>query len=409
MKIMAVFGRNAYGDPRRGEGYEHANILPDLDRLPGVTHVSLFDAWDRSQYDGFAALNAAFVRRVAEQQPDVIFLVLMNYEIWTETLDLIRANSPATLVHWGTDDSWKYAEFTRFIAPHVDLHVTTDAHAFETASRNRATNVALSQWAACSAKLAEPLPSAACTFDVSFVGACYGNRPKWIAALAERGIKVACFGHGWPGGVVAAEKLPDIVRSSRLSLNFADSGLKLTARGVVRSRQIKARVFEVPGAGGVLLTEHADGIERYFDTHSEIATFHDKDELAHQIRAYLADPTARDALAAGGHKRVAVEHTYRMRLPMLIARAQETSRSARAERAWTLDVAQLQPAIKQHVSGLAVRAGGHGLRRLGRIAFGPLKGPRVARRMAHELSWRLHGAKTYSAAGLPGQLFYRES
>lgn len=35
MKILCVFGRHAYGDPARGEGYEHANFLPAFAALRG--------------------------------------------------------------------------------------------------------------------------------------------------------------------------------------------------------------------------------------------------------------------------------------------------------------------------------------------------------------------------------------
>ena len=98
--------------------------------------VTLFDCWDRSAYADFAAMNMALVRSVAQVKPDVIFLVLMGPEVWTETLDLIRSYSPAAVVNWGTDDSWKYAQFSRFIAPHVDLHVTTHAPTVERGARD---------------------------------------------------------------------------------------------------------------------------------------------------------------------------------------------------------------------------------------------------------------------------------
>ena len=55
----------------------------------------------------------------------------------------------------------------------------------------------VSQWAAASSRLAEPLPSQACTYDVSFVGAAYGNRRAQVKEMARRGIDVTCFGHGW--------------------------------------------------------------------------------------------------------------------------------------------------------------------------------------------------------------------
>lgn len=39
----------------------------------------------------------------------------------------------------------------------------------------------------------------------------------------------------------------------------------------------------------------------------------------------------------------------------------------------------------------------------------PQRAPRAARRIMFELSWRLFGSHTYSAAGWPGRMFYREN
>jgi spore maturation protein CgeB len=43
------------------------------------------------------------------------------------------------------------------------------------------------------------------------------------------------------------------------------------------------------------------------------------------------------------------------------------------------------------------------------LAFGRRRGARAARRFLFELSWRIAGARTYSASGWPGRIFYRES
>lgn len=406
MKILAVFGRHAYGDPARGESYEHANILPDLRDIAGADEVALFDCWDRSAYASYAEMNRALVASVAAFEPDVIFLVLMGYEIWTETLDLVAAQSPAALIHWGTDDSWKYAQFTRFIAPHVHLHVTTDAAALEQSQRDGLANVALSQWAACGAKLASPLPAEACMHDVTFIGAAYGNRPAWVAALSQRGVGVTCYGKGWDTGVVSSVDMARIYRHSRISLNFADSGLQMTGGKIQRSRQIKARTFEVPGAGGFLLTEPAEGLGEYFDIGREMVTYADADDLAAKVRHYLAQPGERDAMARLAHARVAAEHTYRARLPGLIGRAREHAAARQPARAWRLDPAVLAPAVARHGRGAVLRAAGAGLTRIATLGLGADRGPRAARRLVHEASWRVAGARTYSAAGLPGRMFY---
>jgi spore maturation protein CgeB len=408
MKILAVFGRNAYGDATRGEGYEHANMLPDLELIAGGGNVRLFDSWDRSAYADFAALNVALVREVAAFQPDVIFFVLMTHEIWLESLEAIAANSPAALINWGTDDSWKYAEMTQFIAPLVDLHITTDLATARRAAERGDAHIALSQWAASSGRLCLPCASADCDYDVSFVGACYGNRAAWVGALAERGIKVDCFGKGWGGGVVSSADIARIVRRSRISLNFSDSGLQIVGGRIQRSRQIKARTFEVPGAGGFLLTEPAEGLERYFNLSTEMATYENADDLAAKIGFYLSHPVERDAMAQQAHARVAREHTYRARLPALFELALRNAAARRTGKTWQLDPSLLDAAAKSHEVGPIVKAAGAGLMGLCRFALGNVKGSKAARRFVHEVSWRLAGACTYRAAGLPGRMFYRD-
>jgi spore maturation protein CgeB len=407
MKILAVFGRDAYGDQARGESYEHANILPDLTSL--ATHVALFDSWDRSAYAGFAQLNTALVRTVAHVRPDVIVLVLMGYEIWTETLDLIRAGSPAAILNWGTDDSWKYAQHTRFLAPHVDLQITTHEPAIVQAARHGITNMVLSQWAASSGALRPPVPSADCRYDVTFIGKNYGNRSAWIEALQQRGIEVTCFGSGWDNGVIAARELPDIIQQSRISLNFSDSGLQVVDGTLAHSRQIKARTFEVPGAGGFLLTQPARHLEDYFDLETELVTYGGPDDLAAKITHVLANPGERDAMAARAHARVVRDHTYAARFPRLIEMARSNARTrATFDTAWRLDPAALSLAIASHSTGPALNALRWALTRSARLGVGPARAGPASRRLVHEISWRTVGARTYSAAGLPGRMFYHE-
>ena len=406
MKILCVLSRYAYGKPERGENYDYVHFLPAFERMGH--EVDFFDSGDRSLFNDFADLNRALLERVAGFRPDVIFCVLMHYEVWFETLDLIRANSPALVVNWGTDDSWKFWQASRFFAGHVDLHVTTDRMAAEAAAPRGLDNVLLSQWAASGAALAEPCPSQACRHDVSFVGSMYGYRADWIAALRASGISVACFGHGTDHGVVSAPEIPDIYRSSRISLNFSGSGQNPGGVAGAGGRQIKARTFEVPGAGGFLLTEAAPGLEQYFAVDHEIATFASRDEIVIKTRYFLDHPDARDNIARAGHARTRAEHTYEKRFADILERLRSSS-AGRRTRPWTLSAAALDDGVRRYR-----RKGLNGWVRAALVvplslAFGKQRGPRAARRLVYELSWRLGGVATYGAGGLPGRLFYNES
>ena len=402
MKILCVFGRHAYGDPARGEGYEHASFLPALAALGH--ELELFDSLDRASYGGFAALNRAFVERVERCRPQAILCVLMHYEIWTETLDLVRSRSPAALLNWGTDDSWKFEQFGRFVAPHVDLYVTTSPAAAARARRLALDNVVPSQWAA--SKLCAPLPASRCRYQASFVGTAYGNRRRWVEALRARGIEIECFGHGWPAGPVDTPELLRIANESLVSLNFGDSGLHFRRGVPYRSRQIKARTFEVPGAGGLLLTQPADDLERYFAAGKEIDVFASPDEAAAKIRRHVNEPERRDAMARAGHERVRREHTYAARFAPLL---EEAMSRARARPPATAPVRGFEAIAAQHSAPWWLRVLRVALAAPASLLFGARRGPRAARRLLFELSWRLAGESTYSARGWPGRTFYRES
>lgn len=401
MKILCVFGEHAYGDPSRGEGIEHANFLSAFRRLGH--EVSFFESFSREPYANFAALNHALLKKVEETAPDVVFCVLMQYEVWIETMRLIR-KSGAWLVNWSTDDSWKYPMFSKVIGNEFDLFATTYPELITRYHRDGIGSVYASQWAANAETLFPPLSSASCTYSVSFVGAAYGNRPAMIEKLRREGVNVACFGHGWPDGPVDAKRVCEIIRESQVSLNFSE-GAHGGSNGLP-DRQIKARVFEVPGCGGCLLTERAPNLERYFRVGEEILSFEGEDELVREVKSLLDDSERRNQIAHKGFERVQCEHTYDRRFDEMLKEL--TGRVAKRSRlpiGWAAfevaaDAHHVSPALKMVRSFLIGMMS---------IIWGRQRGSRAARRLAFELSWRLRGAWAYSAVGWPGRLFYRES
>ncbi len=401
MKILCVMGEHAYGDPLRGEGVEHASFLPALRRLGH--EVSFFESFSREPYESFAELNRALLCRVEETAPDVVFCVLMQYEVWTDTIRLIRS-SGTFVINWSTDDSWKYSMFSRLIGTEFDLFVTTYPELVNRYQRDGIRSVYVSQWAANAETLAPPVSAASCRYQVSFVGAAYGNRPAMIEKLRQEGINVACFGHGWSEGPVEAKRIGEIIRASQVSLNFSE-GAHGTTHGV-SGRQIKARIFEVPGYGGCLLTERAPNLERYFRVGEEILSFEGEEGLVREVRTLLASPDRRDLVAQKGFDRVRREHTYDRRFDeMLDALTGRVAKRSRLPIGWPV----FAVAAEGHRLGPVLRMIRSSLMGMASLIWGRQRGPRAARRLAFELSWRLRGAWTYSAAGWPGRLFYRES
>jgi spore maturation protein CgeB len=401
MKILCVFGQYAYGDPARGEGYEYVNFLPALRRLGH--EVVFFESLDRKLYGDFAELNRSLLQRVEETAPDVVLCVLMQYEVWIETIRLIRDSGPV-LINWATDDSWKYTMFSRLLGPEFDLYATTYSDVVSLYHRDGIGSVYLSQWAANAEALVPPIPARECRYPVSFVGAAYGNRSVMVEALRREAVEVACFGHGWPAGPVEAKGISEIVRSSQVCLNFSEGSRRGGLVGM--DRQIKARIFEVPGYGGCLLSERAPNLDRYFRIGEEILTFEGSGELVGAVKTLLANPERRDTIAQCGFERVSREHTYDRRFEHLFTEMnQRVSPRPRRSVNWH----EFEAVENRHSFGPGLRAFRAILVRCARLIWGERRGPRAVRRVIFELSWRLVGARTYAAAGWPGRIFYKES
>jgi spore maturation protein CgeB len=409
MRVLCVFAKYQYGDRQRGESYEIANFAPAFRRLGH--EVEVFDSSERREFSDFAELNRALIKRAQVFQPDVVFAIPSLYEVWLETWEIIRASQPVTLIHWASDDSWKYTQASRFFAPHFDVMATTDRGAYARYRREGFEDVFLTQWAANADTLVPPARADECDYGVTFVGAAHGNRATLVEKARNAGIDIECFGHGWPAGPVTYRRLLDIVRGSVVSLNFADSAYIRRGLRLERSLQLKARNFEVPGAGGFLLTQAVPGLDKYYDPSSEIAVFSDAGELADQARYFLMNTVERDRRAAAAYRRTAREHTYDRRLEELLsfAMTRYDHRTRSEGRALTVESAAFEAAVARHSVRPSLRAVARFAMWLCSLIWGRARGPRAARRITFEISWRLCGRSTYSSAGVPGRLFYRQS
>jgi len=406
VKILCALGRHNYGNPARGEGYEYVNFLPALRNMGH--EVIFFESFSRDDYSGFVQLNKKLLEVVQLEDPDVVLCVLLGYEIWLETLQMIRATSRSVLINWSTDDSWKYEQFSRYVASVFDIYATTYSAAMRKAKRDGYDNFVLTQWGASSTLLQPPLLSAQCRYHVSFIGTCYGNRSQWVAGLAELGIVVECFGYGWKNGPVSADDIPRIIQKSIISLNLSDSGTHWNGALPTKSRQLKARIFEVPGSGGFLLTERADGLDAWYEAGKELEVFDDLPDLARKIRYYLDHPQARDRIAEAGYQRTHHQHTYEMRFAGILNQVAHLA-VAKKDKVFTLDADVFGELARKHRVGALMAMVGMALRAPFILIWGRERGPRAARRLLFELSWRLFGRRVYSVSGWPGRLFYRES
>ena len=388
MKILCIFGKYQYGKKERGLSTEYFSFVSAF-KLLGY-EIVFFDSWDRSLYSNFVKLNKALIETVEKEEPDIVFSVQLGYEIWLETWDYIRANFDCKLINWCTDDSWKYKEHSKFLAPHFDLMVTTYEE-FLSLYENQNANAILSGWAVPVQWIKEPKKAKDCKYKVSFVGAAHGDRKDKIKYLKNRGIEVKCFGYGWENGAIKANEIPKIFNDSIISLNFANSS---------GENQIKARVFEVTGSGGFLLTENAKNLDKVFNE-NEIALFDDMEECVKKINFFLQNLDIRDDMVKSSFKRCEKNYTYANRLEKIL----KTVENLPAKKIKSVD---FDLVIKAHKRGFVLILFRNILIMIGMIFFGKEKGKRFARRVMYEFSWRIFGADTYMAKGIVGRMFYNE-
>jgi len=81
---------------------------------------------------------------------------------------------------------------------------------------------------------------------------------------------------------------------------------------------MKTRMFEIPGAGALMITQHHDGLEEFYDIDKEIVTFRTVEEFSEKAKNLLKNPERLEKIAAAGHKRWLAEHDSKVRLKKVL-------------------------------------------------------------------------------------------
>ena len=342
MKIFYAGCEYDHFDPKRGRSFEHENMYVPLAAYPGAT-VTYFP-FERILEGGDLArgrekFNKDLIEAVQREKPDLLFVFPYSDELEPATLDALKQHTRT--VAWFADDSWRFYNYSKFWATHYSWAITTYSWMPPLYRAAGQPNVIRSQWAADTARYKPALVERGESGpDVSFVGSWSRPRAEIIEALGRRGIRVAAYGGGWPGGRISHEDMLRIFATSRinLALNPAPGLWNKNSIGRLVARpsltrivpdfhfaanfeawlhrdipQVKARHFEIPACGGFMMTGGADDLDRYYEPGKEIAMYGTVNELVEKIRYYLAHEDERAAMARAAYERTIREHTYQRR------------------------------------------------------------------------------------------------
>lgn len=112
------------------------------------------------------------------------------------------------------------------------------------------------------------------------------------------------------GPVDNTTAVPFIFHHSLLNLNISSQQLATT---------VNLRVFEVPAAGGFLLTDWKDELGELFDFDSELVVYKSIDEMNDLIAFYQQNPSKREHIINKARQRVLKEHLVIHRIRKMIS------------------------------------------------------------------------------------------
>lgn len=341
MRILYCALKYDYGIPGRGFSYEHENFYPTLSCMPNI-EVVYFPFDEVLREVGRREMNVKLLESLDRCSPDLCFFVLFTDEISKETIQNITRQGKTITFNWFSDDHWRFKLYSKKWAHLFHWVSTTDSQAIEKYCSIGYDTVIKTQWACNSKSLREP-GSQQLTYDVTFVGQPHSNRRKIVAGLKRLGIRIECWGKGWPNGRLDQEKMLDVYQASKISLNFAEPSVHLGLEPIAKifltrrandhlrlntvmemvgqlkallgppRTQIKARDFEIPGCGGFLMTDASEEIQEFYTPGKEVIRFDGFDDLVDKIRYYLVHEEERERIRNAGFARTRRDHTFEQR------------------------------------------------------------------------------------------------
>jgi len=258
-------------------------------------------------------LNEALLSRVKQLKRLTLVWVDKGRWIYPETLDKLRAQTGASLVHYTPDAQlWdnKSRYFNAYI-PLYDLVVTTkpfEAKLYKAAGA-REVLLVLQGYGSRFGPLARAASEKVMLqSDVCFIGHCQRHYAARLQVAAHTGARLRIWGRGWcrytrfhswarehvAGDGIWGEQYPIALASSKIALGLLSKRIPETTT---------TRTFEIPATGAFLLAERTDDHLALFREGIEAEFFESDEELQEKIHFYLKNDNTRRKIAAAGRER----------------------------------------------------------------------------------------------------------
>ncbi|MEW6660618.1 MAG: glycosyltransferase [Thermodesulfobacteriota bacterium] len=125
---------------------------------------------------------------------------------------------------------------------------------------------------------------------------------------------------GWQKLVPAPFRLhPEVNYFHDLPAIYGATAINFNATSLQMKAAVNQRVFDVPAAGGFLLTDFKEQLAEVLEPGKESVCYHAPEEIPGLVRFYLDHPEARRRIIERARARVLQEHTYRHRIQEMLA------------------------------------------------------------------------------------------
>jgi len=349
--------RNLY-EPLIELGHEVVLFLTD----EGRKAVRRRDAAARAAFS--QKMLDAFRREHAQKPFDLFFAYLTDGMVEPGAIDEIRKTGVPTC-NFSCNNAHQFY-LVEELSPHFDysLHSEKDA-------REKFLSIGANPlwWPmASNPKYFKPIDVPR-TIPVSFVGANYALRARYIAHLLENDIDAHAYGPGWVWGTssrwrsiakrykylllalvarspqaqsaasaqladhdfrrtlgalfpanvhppVSDEELIALYSRSHISLGFLEVYDRHDPSRPV-TQHLHLREFEAPMSGALYFTGYTEELAEMFEPGKEVVVYRNQHELLDKVRYYLAHPKEAERVRQAGRARALKDHTYQRRFQQL--------------------------------------------------------------------------------------------
>lgn len=242
-------------------------------------------------------------------KPELLFCVMTGSpyycpdEPW-ETIHEETVKGDIKTFNWFCDDSWRFDDFSSKVCNSFHYCSTPEKAFVKKYQQIGYDNIQYATWHANS-ELYSTLESEYPQRDLSFVGAIRGDRKDAVTLLKSKGQQV------YIPKDTSFEGMIWTYSTSFASLNFSKNSKNTDT-------QMKARMFEVPATGSLLITEYSKDLENCYDIGREIVTFSTEDHLLSIAEDMRYNMKKYEKIAKRGHERFLKDHDSKVRLTQVL-------------------------------------------------------------------------------------------